>query len=42
MVDPDRFRSLVRGVPEAVYAKYPRLSAEAVRAAVDDFLSSLT
>ena len=42
MVDPDRFRSLVRGIPEAVYAKYPRLSAEAVRAAVDDFLSSLT
>lgn len=42
MVDPNRFRSLVEGIPESVYSKYPRLSSAAVRAAVDDFLSSLT
>ena len=42
MVDPDRFTKLVHGIPEALYAKYPRLSSAAVRAAVDDFVSSLT
>jgi hypothetical protein len=42
MVDPDRFRNLVQGIPESVYSKYPRLSPQAVRAAVDDFLSTLT
>ena len=42
MVDPDRFRNLVQGIPESMYSKYPRLSRAAVRAAVDDFLSSLT
>lgn len=42
MVDPDRFRNLVQGIPESVYSRYPRLSSEAVRAAVDDFLSNLT
>ena len=41
MVDPDRFRNLVQSIPESVYSKYPRLSSAAVRAAVDDFLSSL-
>jgi hypothetical protein len=41
MVDPDQFRKLVQGIPESVYSKYPRLSAGGVRAAVDDFLSSL-
>jgi hypothetical protein len=41
MVDLHEFKRLVRGIPESVYSKYPRLSAKAVRAAVDDFLSSL-
>jgi hypothetical protein len=41
MVDADRFGALVRGIPSSAYAKYPRLSAAAVRAAVDDFVSSL-
>jgi hypothetical protein len=39
MVDPDRFRKLVHSIPAALYAKYPRLSSAAVRAAVDDFVS---
>ena len=42
MVEPERFRTLVQRIPESVYAKYPRLSAAAVRTAVDDFLSSPT
>jgi hypothetical protein len=41
MVAPDRFKELVQRIPEAVYAKYPRLSADAVRSAVEDFLSDL-
>jgi hypothetical protein len=41
MVNPDRFKALVHGIPDAVYAKYPRLSPRAVRAAVHDFLASL-
>lgn len=41
MVDTDRFRKLVQGIPESVYSKYPRLSPEAVQTAVEDFLSSL-
>lgn len=41
MVDADRFRTLVKAVPEHVYSKYPRLSPQAVLAAVDDFLSSM-
>ncbi len=41
MVEPDRFRNLVQDIPASVYSKYPRLSSGAVRAAVDDFLSSL-
>ena len=40
MVDAERFRKLVEKIPEESYAKYPRLSSAAVRAAVDDFLSS--
>jgi hypothetical protein len=42
MVDPHELERLVHGIPESVYSKYPRLSSVAVRAAVDDFLSSLT
>lgn len=38
MVDPERFRSLVNGIPEAAYAKYPALSRRAVLEAVHDFL----
>jgi hypothetical protein len=41
MVDPRRFKTLVQGIPDFTYSKYPRLSPGAVRAAVDDFLSSL-
>lgn len=39
MVDPKRFRSLVDGISEAAYAKYPALSRRAVLEAMDDFLS---
>ena len=42
MVQPDRFRQLVEDIPESVYSKYPRLSPQAVRAAVEDFLSGLS
>ena len=42
MVNPDRFRKLVKDIPESVYSKYPRLSPQAVQSAVDDFLSSLS
>ena len=41
MVDPERFRRLVAGIPKSVYSKYPKLSQAGVRSAVDDFLSSL-
>ena len=41
MVEPDRFRKLVEGIPDSVYSKYPRLSPPAVRAAAEDFLSGL-
>jgi hypothetical protein len=41
MVDADRFRKLVAGIPDSAYSKYPRLSPHAVRTAVDDFLSGL-
>ncbi len=41
MVDPERFRALVRGIPESAYAKYPALSRQAVSRAVDDFLRAL-
>jgi hypothetical protein len=40
MVEPDRFRKLVAEIPVTSYAKYPRLSAQGVREAVEDFLSS--
>src|SRR5262249_35310896 len=41
MVDSDQFRSLVRGVPEKAYARYPALTRRAVLDAVEDFLSSI-
>jgi Nucleotidyltransferase of unknown function (DUF6036) len=42
MVDPERFRRLIDGIPESVYANYPSLSQAGVRVAVDDFLSGLS
>jgi hypothetical protein len=39
MVDPKRFRSLVNGISETAYGKYPALSRRAVLDAVDGFLS---
>ena len=41
MVDAQRFRSLVRGIPDKAYAGYPALSQQAVLDAVDDFLSRI-
>lgn len=41
MVDRERFRSLVNGIPDAAYARYPALSRQAVLEAVDDFLSQI-
>lgn len=40
MVDRERFRALVSGIPDAAYAKYPALSREAVQEAVEGFLAS--
>ena len=39
MVDPKRFKSLVRRIPDKAYARYPALSKQAVLEAVDDFLA---
>ena len=41
MVDAARFRSLVEGIPDTAYAKYPALSWKAVLDAVNDVLSRL-
>ena len=41
MVEPERLRELVNGIPEAEYARYPRLSFEGVRQAVEAFLAQL-
>ena len=41
MVDAERFRSLVRAIPDSAYAKYPRLSRRGVENAVDAFLSDV-
>lgn len=41
MVEPDRFRELVRDIPEAAYARYPNLSRESVLAAVEEVLSKV-
>ena len=40
MVDPLKFRSLVAGIPDATYTKYPTLSKHAVAKVVEDFLTS--
>lgn len=41
MVDAERFRELVEGIPDPAYARYPSLSRSALKAAVEEFLSSL-
>jgi len=41
MVDAERFRALVREIPDKAYARYPALSRRAVLDAVDDFLSRI-
>lgn len=39
MVAEKQFRSLVLGIPDEAYAKYPAISKKAVLVAVEDFLS---
>ncbi|MFQ5689060.1 MAG: hypothetical protein ACE5HQ_02145, partial [Gemmatimonadota bacterium] len=41
MVDPRRFLELVRAIPDSAYARYPNLSRDSVRAAVDEFVSKI-
>jgi hypothetical protein len=41
MVDAERFRALVLGIPERAFAKYPTLSRKAVLEAVDHFLARI-
>lgn len=41
MVDPGRFRELVRGIPDTAYARYPNLSRESVLTAVEEVLPTL-
>jgi len=41
MVEPERFRSLVRGIQDRAYARYPALSRLAVLEAVEEFLSQI-
>ena len=41
MVEPERLRGLVQQIPPSEYAKYPNLSQDAVRQAVEDFVSDL-
>lgn len=41
MVDPGQFRTLIAGIPESAYAKYPTLSRRAVTGAVEDFLRKI-
>lgn len=41
MVDPGRFRELVRAIPDASYTRYPNLSRDAVLSAVDEFLATI-
>lgn len=41
MVDPQLFLSLVRGIPDRSYAKYPALTRRAVLEAVEEFLGRM-
>lgn len=40
MVDPERFRELVWEIPDSAFARYPNLSRDAVREAVDEVLQN--
>ena len=40
LVETDRFRALVHGIPDESYTRYPNLSRAIVEAAVEDFLST--
>jgi len=39
MVDPQKLRTLVQGIPESAFAKYPSLSRSGILAAVEDFFA---
>jgi hypothetical protein len=41
LVDPNKFRSLVAGIPDTMYAKYPTLSRSGIDYAVDTFFSEI-
>lgn len=41
MVDRDRFRQLVRAIPDSAYLKHPNLDREAVEDAVEEFFADL-
>jgi len=41
MVEPQGFLELVRQIPESAYVKYPNLSSTAVRAVVEEFVSTV-
>jgi hypothetical protein len=41
MVDPDKFRSLVQGIQDRAYSRYPSLSRQAIQDAIDAFLSRI-
>lgn len=41
MVEPGRFRKLVREIPDVEFARYPNLSRDALRDAVEAFLATL-
>lgn len=41
MVDPAKLRSLIAGIPDSTFAKYPTLSRTAIENAVEGFLGTL-
>jgi hypothetical protein len=41
LVEVERFRELVRRIPESAFARYPRLSKVALERSVEEFLSGL-
>ena len=40
MVDPELFMELVESIPDSEYTRYPTLSPESVREAVETFLAT--
>jgi hypothetical protein len=42
LVEPGRFRELVRRIPDSAYARYPRLSRAAIERSVEEFLTGLS